>query len=168
MRVGDGPRRPWLAGAIATVGSIGVLVSALLHGRGNHGVPHVLGTAALILSAVFIFSPFYLLKRHGGVQAGSKYFDTTAVVDRGVYGVVRHPQYLGYMLLVSGFALRSQSFWTVMLALCANVFFYVQARKEEGFCVQSLGNAYEDYLKRVPRFNFVSGFLRHWRQARGR
>ncbi len=174
MPVEEGLRRPWLADALGAVAAIGVLMAALVGGRGGrggrgeHSLPYVLGTVALILSTVLIISPFYLLKRFGGVEPGNKYFETTKVVDRGVYGVVRHPQYLGYMLLVSGFALRSQDLWAVALALCAIALFYVQIRREERFLIGQLGADYESYLGVVPRLNLVSGLVRYLRRTRGR
>jgi protein-S-isoprenylcysteine O-methyltransferase Ste14 len=151
----------WIAGlATATL-----LVADQLLERGDEAALHVLGVAALLLSIAFIFPPFFLLKKHGQVEEGKSYFETRAVVDRGLYGIVRHPQYLGYILLALGFASLSQRIVTAALAALAIVMFYVHTLREERFCAAELGPAYEAYMGRVPRFNFLSGLVKYvWRR----
>jgi protein-S-isoprenylcysteine O-methyltransferase Ste14 len=85
---------------------------------------------------------------------------TQAVVDRGLYAITRHPQYLGYMLLVAGFALLLQHWLSTILALMSIVFFYRQAMHEERYCLAKFGVWYEQYIMRVPRFNLVAGIVR--------
>jgi hypothetical protein len=72
---------------------------------------------------------------------------TGAVVDRGVYAITRHPQYLGYMLLACGFALLSQHWLAILLAAVCVTCFYLQAVSEEEYCLAQLGSAYERYLQ---------------------
>lgn len=127
-----------------------------------------MGAGFLVVSVFFFVPPFYLLGKHGRVEKGRHYFETTALVDRGVYGIVRHPQYLGYCLLVFGFILRSQRAVTGLLGGLAVVLLYFQALREERFCAMQLGAEYEEYSRRVPRFNFVKGivnYLRRWLRA---
>jgi protein-S-isoprenylcysteine O-methyltransferase Ste14 len=127
--------------------------------RGTNRVLHLFGTVALLLSPLFMFLPFYLLKRHGAPGDGARFFQTTRVVDRGIYAIVRHPQYLGYILLVLGFALHSQHYLTATIAGTAILLFYLQSIHEEQFCTKKLGDEYVAYMKRVPRFNVLSGSL---------
>jgi len=82
------------------------------------------------------------------------------VVDRGLYAITRHPQYLGYMFLGCGFALLSQHWVAVMLVLVETVFFYQQAVKEERYYLAEFGESYAQYCRRVPRFNIVLGMMR--------
>jgi protein-S-isoprenylcysteine O-methyltransferase Ste14 len=118
------------------------------------------GVFLLTLAAVFIFTPFVLLRRYGQAEDSKTYMQTRAVVDRGLYAITRHPQYLGYMLLAWGFALLSQHWVAVLLAAAAATFFYLQAVKEEIYYLAQLGEPYEQYLRRVPRFNLVLGVAR--------
>ena len=136
----DGPECPWLRAA---------------------------GVFALAWACIFMFAPFFLLTRHGDVKKGQDYMDTATVVDRGLYAVVRHPQYLGYMLLATGFALLSQTWAAVLLAAVAIALLYATAVQEEKACRTKLGNAYQEYTARTPRFNAVGGFTRMLRR-RGR
>jgi protein-S-isoprenylcysteine O-methyltransferase Ste14 len=116
--------------------------------------------AAFAAACNFVVPPFFLLKRHGRVQDGTSYMQTTAVVDQGVYAVVRHPQYLGYMLLAVGFVLLSQNWVTLLLGAIIITLLYLQAVEEERFCRAKLGAEYSRYLDRVPRFNFLLGIVR--------
>ena len=39
-------------------------------------------------------------------------------------------------------------------------FLYLQAVKEERYCLTQLGEPYEQYLRRVPQFNLILGIVR--------
>jgi protein-S-isoprenylcysteine O-methyltransferase Ste14 len=148
----------WLASAVT--------VSLIIITRGEN--PYLCGTGVfvLLLAAVFIFPPFYLLAKYGETKDGQTYMQTGIVVDRGLYAIIRHPQYLGYILLGCGFALLSQHWVTALLAAVGSAFFYLQAVREERYCRAQLGEPYEQYLRRVPRFNIVLGVMRLPRGSR--
>ena len=146
---------------IAAVSSAAVLVSQFLLERGGNPYVRAAGIACLLLSPIFIFPPFLLLVRYGRPPHGKPYYCTTVVVDRGVYSIVRHPQYVGYVLLTLGFAALSQQTLTVILAVCSAGAFYVQSLREEAFCRTQPGHDYSEYMRRVPRFNFIAGLFRH-------
>ena len=124
--------------------------------------PYLRGTGVfvLLLAGVFIFAPFYLLTKHGGAKDSQTYMQAGIVVDRGLYAITRHPQYLGYIFLACGFALLSQHWVIVLLAVVGATFFYLQAVREERYCLAQLGESYEQYRRRVPRFNLVLGIMR--------
>jgi len=130
--------------------------------------PYLRGTGVfvLLLAGVFIFAPFYLLARHGRIKDGQTYMQARIVVDQGLYAITRHPQYLGYIFLACGFALLSQHWVTVLLAAVGSTCFYLQAVREEKYCRAQLGEPYEQYRRRVPRFNVVLGIMRLLRGGR--
>jgi protein-S-isoprenylcysteine O-methyltransferase Ste14 len=73
-----------------------------------------------------------------------------AVVDKGLYGYVRHPIYTGDLLLLIGLELALNS-WLVMgaLVLCPIVMW--KAIKEEKMLLREL-TGYVDYHRRTKRF----------------
>ena len=146
----------WLA-SLATVGTI--LVPQFL-ARGDNPYLRGAGVFLLALAAVFIFTPFFLLRKHGRIEDGETYMQTRIVVDQGLYAITRHPQYLGYMLLAWGFTALSQHWLAALLAAVGCAFFYLQAVREERYCLAQLGEPYQQYLLRVPRFNLVLGIVR--------
>lgn len=70
----------------------------------------------------------------------------------GVYAYVRHPQYVGFVLVMFGFLLQ----WPTLLTLAmfpVLVFMYARlARAEERESVAAFGSAYEKYMSDVPAF----------------
>jgi protein-S-isoprenylcysteine O-methyltransferase Ste14 len=154
---------PRLFAWLGSVVTLALIVAVQFLPRGGQQMIRISGVLLLLAAAIFIFAPFYLLARYGGPQADENYMQSRRVVDRGLYALTRHPQYLGYMLLATGFALISQHWAALLLAVTAITCFYVQAVLEERYCLAQLGEAYAHYLRRVPRFNLVLGLWRMWR-----
>jgi protein-S-isoprenylcysteine O-methyltransferase Ste14 len=157
---GRQPEPPKLFAWLASVVTISLIIVTQFLPR--DGDPYLRGTGVfvLLLAGVFIFAPFYLLTKHGGAKDGNTYMQARIVVDRGLYAITRHPQYLGYIFLACGFALLSQHWVAVLLAVVGATFFYLQAVREERYCLAQLGEPYEQYRRRVPRFNIVLGIMR--------
>lgn len=145
---------------IASLATILLLIASLFLERGENAYLRGLGVAMLVLAGAFIFVPFFLLQKHGQSQDSECTMQTRAVVDRGLYAITRHPQYLGYMLLAGGFALLSQHWLAVLLAVLGITAFTLQAVQEERACLAQYGECYARYAGRVPRFNVVLGIVR--------
>jgi protein-S-isoprenylcysteine O-methyltransferase Ste14 len=144
---------------VASLATLALIVTAQLVPPGQDAVLRLLGVGTLALAAVFIFPPFLLLARHGGRGEGESYLQTRGLVDCGLYAVVRHPQYLGYILLAAGFALLSQHGMVLLLGAIAVTCFVLQSLAEERYCLAQLGEPYRRYLRRVPRFNVPLGIV---------
>ncbi len=160
-RVDSVERKPlrlfaWLASLVTIL----LLIATQFLEQGDKAYLRVAGVVMLGLAGVFIFVPFFLLQKHGQSQDRRTYMQTEAVVDRGLYAIIRHPQYLGYMLLGGGFALLAQHGLAILLAILGILFFYVQALREERYCLAQFGEPYEGYIGRVPRFNVALGIVR--------
>jgi len=159
------PEPPKLFAWLASVVTIFLIIVTQFLARGSDPYLRGTGVFVLLLAGVFIFAPFYLLTKYGG-KDGQTYMQAGIVVDRGLYAITRHPQYLGYIFLACGFALLSQHWVAVLLAAVGATFFYLQAVREERYCLARLGEPYEQYLWRVPRFNIVLGMIRLARGGR--
>lgn len=66
----------------------------------------------------------------------------------GPYGWVRHPIYLGWILLV--FAVGTMTMTRLVLALVSSVYILIAIPFEERTLRAHSGRAYDDYMKRVP------------------
>ena len=146
----------WIASLVVI---LVILVTQFLV-RGDNPYLRGVGVFVLLLAGVFIFLPFFSLKKQGRIEDGENYIQTRVVVDQGLYTITRHPQYLGYMFLACGFALLSQHWVVVLLAVIGVTLFHLQAVWEERYCLAQLGEPYQQYLRRVPRFNIVLGIMR--------
>ena len=75
-----------------------------------------------------------------------------ALATSGIYAYVRHPQYVGFILVMFGFLLQ----WPTLLTLAmfpVLVFMYVRlARTEERAALAEFGAEYERYRREVPGF----------------
>jgi len=146
----------WLASAV----TVSLIIFAQFLPRGDDPYLRGTGVFVLLLAGVFIFASLYLLTKYGETKDGQTYTQVRIVVDRGLYAITRHPQYLGYIFLACGFALLSQHWVAALLAAVGVTLFYLQAVREERYCLAQLGAPYEQYLRRVPRFNFILGIIR--------
>lgn len=72
-----------------------------------------------------------------------------AVVDTGVYGVIRHPMYSGNPLVLLGLSLWLGSYTSAVFACIPLGLLVVRIGLEERFLQRALP-AYREYMKRVP------------------
>ena len=154
------PRRDWTFGWAAFGCAVLVFVGSTLLPQRSVLPLKVAGLLVLLAAIPLMFAPFVYLKRHGGVPTGRPYYETTVVVARGPFRLVRHPQYVGYALLMVGLSLIAFNGITLPVAAIGAALFYLQARNEERQCVAALGEAYRAYMEAVPRFNVVAGLVR--------
>ena len=161
MMASESPRINRVHAYIILLSFAGLILTNLIATGGENIYVKYVGLACFFLAGAFAIPPFIMLKKFGQVREGEPYYQTTKVVDRGVYAIVRHPQYLGYMLLGLGFSLTTQHWLGYLFGGVMIVILYVASVAEEKYCVDHLGGAYKAYMQRVPRFNFVLGLGRY-------
>jgi len=160
MKILDFKKWSNIVGWGAYVCVIFVFISAFVLPRTEILIVKVFGLCFLGISLPLAFYPFFYLKKRGEVEKGKPYFDTCTVVDSGIYKLVRHPQYLGYSLLIIGFAFINFNLMSVVFALIGSIFLYVQGSMEEKLLIDKFGAEYQKYMEQTPRFNIVVGFFR--------
>jgi methanethiol S-methyltransferase len=103
-----------------------------------------------LLSFAFIVGGFLLISAAWRVLYEAQRTGTLAT--SGPYAHVRHPQYVGFILVMFGFLLQ----WPTLLTLAmfpALVWMYVRlAHAEEREVISTFGDAYRQYAARVPGF----------------
>lgn len=72
------------------------------------------------------------------------------MVTTGIYSHIRHPQYLGFLLLTLGMNLEWTTFFTFLLYPVIVVLYYKLARSEEKYSIEIYGDRYREYMKKVP------------------
>lgn len=73
-------------------------------------------------------------------------------VDSGVYSRVRHPMYLGGLMILLGFLLLSASLIAFVVWMLFFIFMDRMAAYEEEDLIRILGEEYVSYQHRVPRW----------------
>lgn len=145
---------------ISTIAAVGQIVLAfLLYNPAGNALLINLGWGVLILSAIFGWLPIFTLRRRGDVK-GRGYIHTTILVDSGVYGIVRHPQYLAGVLMSIALPMIAQHWLVAVLGFVAAVTYYLSTYAEENGCIEKFGENYQRYMEKVPRLNFVLGLIR--------
>ena len=74
------------------------------------------------------------------------------MVTRGLYRASRNPQWLGMAAMLLGTCVAIGSWTVVALWLASAVGYHFRILGEETACRVQYGAAYEDYVKRVPRY----------------
>lgn len=74
------------------------------------------------------------------------------LMTRGIYGFVRHPQYLGLIVIVIAFNIQWPTLLTLAMAPVLIVAYVRQARREDTELGARFGEAFARYAARVPAF----------------
>lgn len=74
------------------------------------------------------------------------------VIRTGIYGRVRHPRYLLYMLMILSMAFLTGARPIFLLAFLTILLYQVVAPLEERELLDQYGSPYADYRRSVPRF----------------
>ncbi|MGD0225842.1 MAG: methyltransferase [Terriglobia bacterium] len=74
------------------------------------------------------------------------------VIRTGIYGRVRHPRYLLYMLMILSMAFLTGALTIFLLAFLTILLYQVVAPLEERELLDQYGSHYADYRRSVPRF----------------
>jgi len=113
---------------------------------------------------VFGLLPIYEFKKKGGVEKGKSYIHTTRLVDTGIYSVVRHPQYVTFILWAIAGMFLFQHWIVILLGICIIPLTYIDLAKADEYGIEKFGAAYEFYMKEVPRANFLLGIIKWFRK----
>lgn len=118
---------------------------------------NVLGFVFLVLGVVFLVLSYvnHLNKTEQG-----------GIFKSGVYGIVRHPMYLGAGFLFIAMACFLPIWVMILLAAINVILIYRFMLIEESNNFRKFGDAYHAYIIQVPRVNFVLGFYKWLKRRR--
>ena len=131
------------------------------------GVVAYVGVALYVLSGIiFGMLPVMELRKQGRVRQGKSYIYTTQLVDTGVYSIVRHPQYVTFILWAIAGMLLFQHWIVILLGIPIIPLTYIDLLRADRDARDKFGEEYKAYMKRVPRANFLLGIIRHLRHRK--
>ncbi|MBN1108416.1 MAG: isoprenylcysteine carboxylmethyltransferase family protein [Bacteroidales bacterium] len=112
----------------------------------NDIVPNIIrvpaGTAVLIVSGLFSFKGMRIVF--------NEVREKPELLRKGVFSLVRHPVYLGEILLYLGMLFFSLSVASMVVWLLAVIFLHLISRYEEKILIEHFGEEYRIYMKEVP------------------
>jgi protein-S-isoprenylcysteine O-methyltransferase Ste14 len=104
-----------------------------------------------VVGIVFVILSYYYIY----------YRRVKVLVDSGIYAVVRHPLYLGWILAIFVATIFLYQHWLfVIIGIPGIASVYLISRQEEHLNIERFGDDYKDYMQRVPRMNFLLGTIR--------
>ena len=103
---------------------------------------YVIARGITLISLLPIIYGWFHLKRN---------INNGLVMD-GPYAYSRNPQYVGFILFVVGMTLHWPTLITIPMGVILCFAYYVLAKREEKTLVDTLGDSYNEYARRVPRF----------------
>jgi len=120
-----------------------------------------LGVGLYIFSGiVFGMLPIFEFNKKGEVKKGKSYIHTTKIVDTGLYSIVRHPQFITWILWAIAGMLLFQHWIVVLLGLPIIPLTYIDLLRADKRLIKKFGDDYKLYMKKVPRANFLVGIIR--------
>jgi protein-S-isoprenylcysteine O-methyltransferase Ste14 len=114
----------------------------------DHGtLGHLLTEALIWIGIALVVLGWWQI--HGTSNDRSLYWK---LVTDGIYGIVRHPQYLGFLLLTLGMLIQWITIPTALMWPILVVTYHRLAKEEEKEMEKHFGKKYEVYRSRVPMF----------------
>ena len=109
---------------------------------------------------IFGMLPTFEFRKKGDVKKGKSYIHTTKLVTTGIYSIVRHPQYITFVLFAIAGMLLFQHWIVILLGLPVIPLTYIDLLNADKQLIEKFGEDYKQYMKKVPRANFVLGIIR--------
>lgn len=127
---------------------VGALLAPILDGRLATGIPLVAGAALCVTGLAFVVIGSIRLGRN--LSPFPKPRDDGRLVREGIFALVRHPIYSGFIFLTLGWSLVWRSLAAFIGALILLAFFDVKARREERW-LETMFAEYAEYRRRVKK-----------------
>ena len=115
---------------------------------------------------IFGMLPVIEFRKKGGVKKGKSYIYTTKLVDTGIYSIVRHPQYVTFILWAIAGMLLFQHWIIILLGIPIIPLTYIDLIRADKDSIEKFGEDYKAYMKRVPRGNFLLGIIQLFRNRK--
>jgi protein-S-isoprenylcysteine O-methyltransferase Ste14 len=82
------------------------------------------------------------------------------LIEWGIYGIVRHPMYLGAMMLFLSWIFFVPHWIVVLVSLVNIVIVYGFILQGERQNIAKFGDPYRRYMETVPRINLLTGLIK--------
>ena len=87
-------------------------------------------------------------------------------IQSGLYAYVRHPEFLGHTLIIISLVFMAQHPISVVIGSVLLSLLYIEIVEEEKRNIEKFGDAYKDYMRRVPRINLLAGIIKSIRERK--
>jgi len=138
----------------------------LLSGVSQIEILAYIGAGLYVFSGlVFGWLPVIEFRKEGRVKKGKSYIHTTRLVDTGIYSIVRHPQYVTFIMWAIAGVLLFQHWIIILLGIPIVPLTYFDLIRADKDAIEKFGDDYKTYMKKVPRANFLLGIIRRCKKS---
>jgi len=124
------------------------VVSALDHRFGWSAVPTEFVIAGDFLVALGMLIIFFVFRENTFTASTVQVAPDHKVISTGLYGLVRHPMYVGGLIFIFGIPLALGSWWGVLTFIPITILIVLRTLNEERFLVKNL-SGYTGYRGKV-------------------
>ena len=86
------------------------------------------------------------------LPAPSGLLDNHKFIQKGPFGIIRHPLYVSYIFILLGLSLTFLTYWILMPAFFVIIGIYSTSKAEEELLIEQFGEEYREYEKKVGMF----------------
>lgn len=115
------------------------------------------GWAVWVCGAILIILPLIMIY---GRSKSKGWIDIIPIVDSGIYSLVRHPLYLGWLLMYVVVIFFGQHWIPLVMGIAGMACVYLISVQEDMRLAVSLGDDYVRYMQKTPRMNILLGLVR--------
>lgn len=123
--------------------TLGGLGSPMLFQVASGNGPSVVGEWLVFVGGFIVLSAMLSLNTSFGIAPENR-----SIKTRGMYRIVRHPMYMGYILAETGFLISNFSFFNVLILTASVIFLLLRLRAEERLLLED--PAYKTYARKLP------------------
>ena len=147
-------KKSHLIAHIAYIGLYGMLIISTIFLYNSADLAGLVYAGWITLAFGIIFLLWSSKSRKKGHEEG------IGLVESGMYAFVRHPEFLGHILIISALVIISQHWINFIVGAILIVLLCLAMIEEEKRNMEKFGNAYRDYMKKVPRINLIAGIIK--------
>ena len=159
--VRDTSRTGWILVGVQALLLVMLLALPWRRSLGESWPPNLLEVPGFILMVLGLTITMIAMLGLGSALTATPVPSTTSTLRTGgIYGVVRHPIYVGILIAAFGFTLAVGSLWQVLLLVVLTAFLGAKALWEDNLLADHYGVPWFDYA------DHVGGFLPRLRSRR--
>jgi protein-S-isoprenylcysteine O-methyltransferase Ste14 len=125
-----------------------VVLSALDHRFGWSAVPAVVSLIGDVLVVLGLGVAMLVVVQNSHAAAAIRVEADQKLVSTGLYGLVRHPMYVGNLIMMVGIPLALGSYWGLVIVILGVIVLALRIRDEEQMLEQQLAG-YREYTQHV-------------------
>jgi protein-S-isoprenylcysteine O-methyltransferase len=142
----------WVLYILITLGyALSFSIGATKIGRMNHwNVFFAVGVVLVVIGLIIRITSILTLKQYFTYSITQT--EEHKLIETGLYKIIRHPGYLGQLLIFAGISTSLSNWLSILLMMIPITIGYIHRMNvEECFMLEQMGDSYLNYQKRTKR-----------------